>query len=55
MFVGKKAAGACAKWVDFAPNLRLLESYHPSPIVRATAPEKWQGIPGEWAKAMEGL
>lgn len=55
VFVGRKAARARARWRDLAGHLHLLESYHPSPIVRAMAPEKWKSIPGEWAKAMEGL
>jgi hypothetical protein len=29
----------------------ILESYHPSPIVRATAPDKWAAIPHQWAAA----
>ena len=54
VFVGRKAAKAKAKVADLARDLRLMESPHPSPIVRATAPEKWHSIPGQWAQVTDG-
>lgn len=54
VFVGRNAAKAKAKVADQAGDLRLVESPHPSPIVKATAPEKWNSIPGQWAQVMDG-
>ncbi|WP_420635839.1 uracil-DNA glycosylase [Candidatus Palauibacter sp.] len=54
VFVGGHAARAKAKVAGLAMDLRLVESYHPSPIVKATAPEKWTSIPGRWAQVMDG-
>ena len=32
-------------------SLRILESAHPSPKVRATQRAQWEAIPGLWAEA----
>jgi hypothetical protein len=36
-----------------SPNLVLIESYHPSPVVRATSRAKWDTIPFVWAEVMK--
>ncbi len=33
-------------------GLPFFDSYHPSPIVKATSPEKWKMIPSQWANVM---
>ena len=33
--------------------LQILESAHPSPLVRASRPDEWHAIPSIWAKAIE--
>ena len=48
VFVGKKAERARPLLED--TGLHLFSSAHPSPIVRARWPDKWHGIPNEWAK-----
>ena len=48
VFVGRKAARAHARVEGGFQYLHLLESAHPSPIVRATRRARWDGIPGEW-------
>ena len=36
-------------------NLRVLESYHPSPRVRASLRAKWEGIPDVWRLARNSV
>jgi uracil-DNA glycosylase len=50
VMVGKAAARArpCLEAFD----LKLFESWHPSPINRAVARAKWDAIPSEWAKVL---
>jgi hypothetical protein len=36
-------------------KLTPVDSYHPSPIVKATSPEKWEMIPSQWAEVMKIL
>jgi hypothetical protein len=50
VMVGRKAANA----ERFLRNtgLELFESHHPSQIVRARYPDKWQSIPLQWARAL---
>jgi len=48
--VGRNAARAMQHLERL--NLVLIESYHPSPVVRATSRAKWDTIPFEWAKVM---
>ena len=48
VFVGQKAAKARPRLMD--TGLDLFSSYHPSPLVRATHPERWHTIPSDWAK-----
>lgn len=50
VMVGKKAARA--KCYLQSTGLVPIESLHPSPIVRARFPAKWEAIPREWAKAL---
>ncbi len=52
VFVGRKAASARAhKSVNREfQKLHLLESVHPSPIVKATQRARWDRIPEEWAR-----
>jgi hypothetical protein len=50
VFVGDKAARARPLIDDV--RLQLLASCHPSPLVRASFPDRWERIPAEWAKVM---
>ena len=34
-------------------NYKVLESYHPSPLVKATAPDKWCEIGQIWKKVQD--
>ena len=49
VFVGKKALRARPHLED--TGLAFFSSYHPSPKVRATRPDKWREIPSVWARA----
>jgi hypothetical protein len=49
MLVGGKAAEAKPE-LETIPRLCLFNSFHPSPLVRASWPEKWKAIPSEWRK-----
>lgn len=49
VLVGKKAARARPHLE--AKNLTLFASAHPSPLVRASSPDRWKAIPLEWASA----
>jgi len=49
VLVGKKAQRA--KPLIEPRRLRILDSAHPSPIVRATQPDVWLAIPSTWAQA----
>lgn len=53
VLVGKRAAKA----IDLLRenDLALLVSAHPSPLVRARYPERWNAIPSEWERAMSLL
>lgn len=48
ILVGNKAQWA-SKHLDLS-KYDVLKSFHPSPIVRASAPDKWLGILEEWKK-----
>jgi hypothetical protein len=48
VMVGMKATRA-RPYLE-STGLKLFTSDHPSPIVRATFPERWNAIPSEWAK-----
>jgi hypothetical protein len=50
VLVGRKAARARSHLEE--RKIPLLESPHPSPIVRASRPADWQSIPGIWAEAI---
>jgi hypothetical protein len=50
VMVGRSAARA--KPYLATTDLALIDSYHPSPIVKATSREKWETIPMQWAKVM---
>ena len=48
VLVGRKAARS-ARFME-TKDLHVIESAHPSPIVRATRPGAWSEIPGQWSK-----
>jgi uracil-DNA glycosylase len=50
VLVGNKAQRVKLYFSENYPKMKVFTSYHPSPIVRATNPEKWKEIPLEWAK-----
>lgn len=50
ILVGRKAARA--RVIVKSGDIRLFESAHPSPIVRASRPELWKSIPNQWAEIM---
>jgi len=54
VLVGKQAQKV-EKMIALPSRLEVIRSYHPSPKVRAMAPEKWAVIPQEWAKAKQYL
>ena len=47
VLVGRKAQQAAPK----VKGIKVIESYHPSPIVRARYPDKWRSIPKIWEEA----
>ena len=47
VLVGRKAQQAAPK----VRGIKVIESYHPSPIVRARYPDKWRSIPKVWEQA----
>jgi hypothetical protein len=49
VMVGSKA-GKARQYLE-RTNLALFSSHHPSPLVKATAPGKWDAIPAQWAQA----
>jgi hypothetical protein len=53
VLVGRKAARA-EKHLQ-GKNLALFRSAHPSPLVRASNPQKWNAIPIEWSKVRSVL
>ena len=50
LLVGRTAASAR----PLLGHLRVLESAHPSPQVRAGFRDRWDAIPGVWAQAVRG-
>ncbi len=50
VMVGRSAARAKPHLIP--TGLELIDSFHPSPIVKATSREKWETIPEQWAKVM---
>jgi hypothetical protein len=50
VLVGRKAGRARSHLEE--RGLSVLESPHPSPIVRASRPAAWRSIPGIWAEAV---
>ena len=50
VMVGGKAARA--KRFLRNTGLELTGSYHPSPLVKAKFPSKWEAIPFQWAQVM---
>ena len=52
VFVGDSAARAAPLFED--GDLRVFESYHPSPRVKSEWASKWLAIPDNWARVMEG-
>jgi uracil-DNA glycosylase len=53
VLVGAKAARA--KRYLKSTGLELFSSSHPSPIVKATLPDRWNAIPSEWRTVREFL
>ncbi len=51
VFVGDSTAAAMALLSDLP--YRIVQSYHPSPKVKAAWATKWLAIPDEWARVME--
>jgi uracil-DNA glycosylase len=49
VMVGKSAAKAKTYLAEKHPGLHLFCSAHPSPLVRAKFPDRWKGIPSQWA------
>jgi hypothetical protein len=50
VLVGKKAGRYSSYFSENHPHLKIFASFHPSPLVKASNPEKWKQIPLEWAK-----
>jgi len=48
VLVGNQAQRAI-KIID-SSKYQIIESFHPSPLVRASAPDKWNGIVQEWKR-----
>jgi hypothetical protein len=53
VMVGNNAAEAGNYLAE--TRLPLFQSFHPSPIVKASARPKWDSIPSQWAEAMAAL
>lgn len=53
VLVGRKAARA-ERYLT-GKQLTVFTSAHPSPLVRASNPEKWTSIPSEWSQASAAL
>jgi Uracil DNA glycosylase superfamily len=51
VLVGKQAAKAAPHFKARHPDIRLFTSAHPSPLVRAKFPDRWNSIPAKWAEA----
>ncbi len=52
VMVGQNAAKAEPYLKEKEPGLRLFSSAHPSPLVKAKFPDRWNEIPAEWAKVL---
>ena len=50
VMVGRKAANARRSLKN--TGLELIDSHHPSPLVRARFPSKWEAIPSQWAQVL---
>jgi uracil-DNA glycosylase len=55
VLVGRHAAKAKHYLNERYPRLRVLTSDHPSPLVRAKFPKRWNAIPLLWAKVWETI
>jgi uracil-DNA glycosylase len=53
VLVGRRAARVEASLKEEHAQLHLLTSAHPSPLVRARFPDRWNAIPSEWAKVLK--
>jgi len=53
VFVGRKAATAMPLVKPL--GIAMIESYHPSPIVRASRRDEWDAIPNQWKKILPYL
>ena len=54
VLVGRRASHAWSKFEN-RPDLKVIESAHPSPKNYSLAREKWDVIPAQWAQAKEFL
>jgi hypothetical protein len=52
VLVGRNAAAAEPFLKLHHPELSVLKSAHPSPLVRAKFPDRWNAIPQTWAKIL---
>ncbi len=52
ILVGKKAATRAKRYVDLS-RYALIVSDHPSPLVRARWPQRWESISSTWAGALD--
>ncbi|MBZ5630110.1 MAG: hypothetical protein LAO06_14720 [Acidobacteriia bacterium] len=52
VLVGRHAAKAERYFRAQRPALRVLTSAHPSPLVRAKFPDRWNAIATAWAKVL---
>jgi len=53
VLVGQHAGKAERYLNETYPSVRVFTSAHPSPLVRARFPKRWNGIPSRWAKVRE--
>ena len=53
VMVGNNAARAGDHLAE--AGLPLFQSFHPSPVVKASARQKWDRIPSQWAEAMAAV
>jgi uracil-DNA glycosylase len=55
VLVGQHAAKVAPRLKEKHPGLRAFTSAHPSPLVRARFPDRWNAIPSEWAKVLKRI
>jgi len=55
VLVGRHAARAEASIRENHPRLRVFTFDHPSPLVRAKYPQRWNAIPSKWSGVVEAI